>query len=330
MDQQRRRTSVRRAVVAGVPTVLVGLAAVELPAAFADRLPDVAYGAGGFGDAQAWGNLTFLTGAHTAAVLIAIGYFVVARRRAPEIQRWVVPAAWGWMSIMAGHASALVVRNLDRPGPPAAPSPWWDTAPVAVAGLGLLALLGWWAAGPDPVPADATAGPGRDAPRMELSDGERLLWSRTLFSRRGAVWAVCWAMLALVYLWLGGLDFAALGFAASALFIGVQCWARVQVDGTGVRVVQPLFRRVLVGVSYRQVIEAGPRVFDRSVLGPCVGYGVIHSGRLIGYRARPGGKVLRLELSEGREFVVTVDDADTAAAVVNTQLDRLRRERPAC
>jgi hypothetical protein len=54
-----------------------------------------------------------------------------------------------------------------------------------------------------------------------------------------------------------------------------------------------------------------------------------------GYRVRPerSGFVLRsgegivLRLTDGREFVVTVDDAATAAALFNAYLDRARPEQ---
>ena len=46
--------------------------------------------------------------------------------------------------------------------------------------------------------------------------------------------------------------------------------------------------------------------------------------RQSGYRATAGGEMLRLQLSNGREFIVTVPGAATAAGLVNTQLDRRR------
>lgn len=53
-------------------------------------------------------------------------------------------------------------------------------------------------------------------------------------------------------------------------------------------------------------------------------YGVIHTSKMAGYRATPGGAALWLETSDGRELFVTVPDAATAAALVNTALDRRR------
>ncbi|GAA3029785.1 hypothetical protein GCM10020000_03060 [Streptomyces olivoverticillatus] len=52
-----------------------------------------------------------------------------------------------------------------------------------------------------------------------------------------------------------------------------------------------------------------------------------------GYRARPGasgivlrsGDAISARLTTGSEFVVTVDDAATAAALLNTLADRERR-----
>lgn len=54
-----------------------------------------------------------------------------------------------------------------------------------------------------------------------------------------------------------------------------------------------------------------------------------------GYRVRPrstavvlrGGQALALRPAGGREFAVTVDDADTAAALLNTLADQRRSQR---
>jgi hypothetical protein len=98
------------------------------------------------------------------------------------------------------------------------------------------------------------------------------------------------------------------------------------VDARGVRVEQPLVRRTLVGVDLAHVTEAAaelvaPRTLPR-------GCGVLNTDRAWGYRATRGGELLRLATSDGRDFVVTVPDAATAAALVNTELDR--RGAPAC
>jgi hypothetical protein len=63
--------------------------------------------------------------------------------------------------------------------------------------------------------------------------------------------------------------------------------------------------------------------FDRSTL-PRATSGVFHTPELSGYRATAGGDVLRLRTSTGHRILLTVPGAATAAALVNTQLDRRR------
>jgi hypothetical protein len=93
-----------------------------------------------------------------------------------------------------------------------------------------------------------------------------------------------------------------------------------------VRVEQPLVRRTLVGVELAHVSEATAGSVEARALPR--GFGVLNTARTWGYRATRGGELLRLATSDGRDFVVTVPDAATAAALVNAELDRRRPGRP--
>jgi hypothetical protein len=322
MDAVVRRT-VRRAVVALTPAVLVGTGSVVALTTLAARLPERAYGTGGYRDSMPWSVVLVLAVVWCLVIVVAGGGALYTRRVVPTSQRWVGPSAWIAAVLGGGTILQLVLRNLDLADPPARPDLWWTAAPVVVPALLVLTALAWWAMGPDPLAPDAVAGPGPDAPRLRLAAGERALWTRSVVSRRGIGWACFWALMTAV---------AALGangyipetiFALTAVTSAVQSWVRVRVDEHGVRVIQPLLGRALIGVDLRHVVEAGARTLDNGVL-PSGKYGVIHTARMSAFRVTAGGETLRLEMSDGREFVVTVPDAATAAALVNTQLDRRR------
>lgn len=69
---------------------------------------------------------------------------------------------------------------------------------VDVPVLLLVAAAGWSAMGPDPELPDALAGPGPEAARLRLDGGERALWTRSVFSRRGLACSALWGLLAVV------------------------------------------------------------------------------------------------------------------------------------
>jgi hypothetical protein len=218
----------------------------------------------------------------------------------------------------------LVVRNLDLAGPPARPEPWWTSPFVVVPVLAVVALVSRWAMGPDVEQPEPASGPRPGAPRLQLSGGERALFARSVFSRRGLASALLWAVLAASQAVFGSGTYIIVAvFVLVAIIAAAQSWARVRVDEHGVQIIQPLLRRVLVGAELRTVVEARAGTLDPRAL-PRALYGAFHMPHQSGYRATAGGEVLRLQLSNRREFIVTVPDAATAAGLVNTQLDRRR------
>jgi hypothetical protein len=314
----------RRAVVTIVPPVVAGAITVAVFATFAHRLPDRVDGAGGIVEAMPW-NRVLVEGLVWSALALIWGVtWLHVRRRVQGGQRWVAATTWVGSVLIVGYVLQLVVRNLDLAGPPARPAPWW-TSPVAVVPvLAVVALVSWWAMGPDPEQPEAAASPRPGAPRLQLSGGERALFTRSVFSRRGIVVALLWAVLTAWYVVSGsGTYIVEAVLALAAVIAAAQSWARVRVDEHGVQVVQPLLRRVLVGAELRTVVEARAGTLDPRAL-PRALYGVFHMARQSGYRATASGEVLRLQMSNGREFIVTVPGAPTAAALVNTQLDRRR------
>ena len=314
----------RRAMVTLVPPVIAAASVVGVFAALAHRLPAQAYGTGGFDDSMSWSRVIGLNIAWSVGAVVWGVVWLYARRRVQGGQRWIAASTWAGSVLIVGYALQLVLRNLDLAAPPARPDLWWTSPLVVVPVLVVVAVVSWWAMGPDPQQPDAAAGPRPGAPRLQLSGGERALFARTVFSRRGLASALLWAVLAAWQAVFGSGTYIVVAlFVLMAIITAAQSWARVLVDEHGVQVIQPLLRRVLVGAELRTVVEARAGTLDPRAL-PRATYGAFHMPRQSGYRATAGGEMLRLQLSNGREFIVTVPGAATAAGLVNTQLDRRR------
>ena len=110
----------------------------------------------------------------------------------------------------------------------------------------------------------------------------------------------------------------------AALLNAVFASLRVTVDGHGLTIVSPLLPRPRLRVPMRRIEAAASR--EVRPMAEFGGYG---------YRVGPGksgvvmraGEALSARLRGGKEFVVTVDDAGTAAALLNGLLQRARDQR---
>src|ERR1700754_1316657 len=135
----------RRAVVTLVPPVMAGAITAGVFATLAHRLPDQAFGTGGFGDSMSWSrvigvNIVWSVG----AVLWGVAW-LYARRRIPTAQRWIGVSTWVASVLIAGYVLQIVLRNVDLAGPPARPEPAWTSPLVVVPVLAVVALVAWWA-----------------------------------------------------------------------------------------------------------------------------------------------------------------------------------------
>jgi hypothetical protein len=313
----------RRAIVTLVPPVVAAAAVVGVFAALGHRLPDEAYGTGGFSDSTSWGRVLGLSVVWSIVTMVWGGAWLYGRRRIPTAQRWIGVSTWVASVLIAGHMLQVVLRNVDLAGPPARPEPAWISPLLVVPVLVVVALVAWWAMGPDPEQPDAATGPRPGAPRLQLSGGERALFTRSVFSRRKLAWVLFWVVQAVFQFSIGTSYLIATISVLAAPAAAWQSWVRVRVDEQGVRVVQPLLGRVLLGVEIRHIVEATAGTLDPRAL-PRTTYGVFHTPQLSGYRASAGGDVLRLQTSNGHWFIITVPGAATAAGLVNTELDRRR------
>lgn len=321
------RFRTRRWALALTPLALGLALPTALVAAVRDRLPDLAYGTGDPAAPDTWFTVVAAPTIGIAVALLVVVAILIGHRRGTTAPAGPVVLCWVAGTLAVGSTVASIVRTIDLDGPPAGPEPWWAGRLVAAVGLVLLSVLvhRWRSDAGQGLP-EASTRPGPDAPRIEFAANERVVWSRSLVSRRtlGSA-AVFWAFAAL-WFFIGstsvfGTYWALLMVLAGAVLL-VNGWARVRIDDRRVAVVGPLLGRTLVDVEPRHVVEARACRLDDAFDTAGWDYGVVDRPDAFGYRANHDSGALALTLTDGRHFVVTVDDAATAAALVDTQLDR--------
>ncbi|WP_182897323.1 DUF1648 domain-containing protein [Microbispora sp. H10830] len=308
--------------------VLVAAVLVAVPLAFAGRLPDplaTHWGPSGRPD----GSMAFATFVLFTVVLWAvvagIGAAAAARGRAP-VRR--APRAWfcaglAWAGAFTVITQAFTIAaNLDRGHWTRAAGLSWQVAVVVAAPIALGAL-GWLAGrrGPD-VPSE----PPQRGPLIDLDPGKRPVWVSTA----AAPWATRLALVALAT------AVALAGAAMSGLFGGG--WGAVvplalvgvvglAVSSVSVRVV-PEALTVSVGPlrwpSRRVRLDRVERAWVEERYPAQVGGW--------GYRGLPGratimirgGECLVVRYTSGGRLAITVDDAETGAALLNALIARQR------
>lgn len=197
-----------------------------------------------------------------------------------------------------------------------------------IGGLLAVAFVAWaavtaaaWFAQPS-VTVDGSADPAPDADRIELAETERAVWVGE--TRMSKPFLLVMVLTVLVLLGSTILLAAAAGAPAwwgmslvLALVVGLfACttwfWVRVDADGLEVRSIVgwPVFR-----VPSNDIVEvSAARINPFAELG---GWGLRIAPGRFGIAPRSGeGLVVRRR--SGRLFIVTVDDADTAAALLAT------------
>ncbi|MFI8993809.1 DUF1648 domain-containing protein [Streptomyces sp. NPDC053542] len=231
-----------------------------------------------------------------------------------------IALAYGLAGLLAYAFVATLHANAVAGGAHAATRlPLWQLA--AALGVGVVAgALGRLLAGKDtPPPDDGTRG---GAPRLPLAGSEVAGWSRTVSSP--VMYAIGLTLL-LAGLIAGLIAGPAAGWsAAPGLLVGgllvlALAGLRVTADRHGLTVTPPLLPYPRMRIPLARIREAGSR--EIVPLREFGGWG---------YRMRPGrsgfvlrsGEALSLRLASGKEFVVTVGDSATAAALLNTLVDR--------
>lgn len=312
-------TSPLRPWIAVFPFAAAILSVVAVHRSVAGRLPDpLATHFGVDGRADGYSTVQgFLTGCLLGLVALGagcVGWAALRRTAAPT--RWVITAGWGLAAMLAWPACTTLLGNARAVDAAATRLPFWHLA-VALGAGALAGALGWLLAGPDARPEPVAPGA---APRLTLTGSESAGWSRAV---RSPLLTLLGALLTVGGLVAGFLDSWPTGgvLLCTGLLVAALSSVRVTVDRRGLTLAPTLpavpFRRVRLD----KVVEATSR--NVVIAAEFGGWG---------YRVRPdrSGLVLRsgeglvLRLTGGREFVVTVDDAATAAALFNAYLDRAR------
>lgn len=293
---------VRRLLVTVVPPALALLASVAV------IYVHLAYGAPEF---ERWSSGRYLTPVLLTWVMV-LGMFLYYWRW-PELQRWAAVASCALTGMFVVMPVLELVQRLNSSGPVPEQS-WpllagWLVLPVG-------GLLGWLLVGRLPSPPAATAAPHPSAPSLPLASGQKAMFTTARWSLANVAAGI--AMLAAGIVWLGR-DPLSIGFVFLCLgvFTIAQAHARLHIDGGGVVLV--LAGRLRLPLSYEHVRQA--HVLPKSPPSRRFAPG----GSAYGWGFATGsGPALVLELTDGRRFVYSTRDAETAAELVNGFLTRER------
>ena len=212
--------------------------------------------------------------------------------------------------------------------PQDAPGIGW---PLLVSGLlAIGAGLGGWFAQPN-VTTDGRT-PARTVEPLDLADGERAMWVRTTAMNRAGMVAIVASIVALA---IGTVVVAATGSTVWWVMLGVTvllvilavttCGFRVRVDDRGLVVHSPIgFPRFTVPLAEVEAVTVR-NVNPTAEFG---GWGIrLAPDGSFGIVLR-SGEALQVTRRNGRRFVVTVDDAATAAALLEALSARERVDPP--
>jgi hypothetical protein len=321
---------VRIIVLAGVVPVLVAVAAALLMLLWAPELPDpVAIHWGATGQVDGYGSLISLVImvpalvlAISAAVTLALGFLAATTYEARQPQLLVATSVFLSVFLSVGIGGSVYIQR----GLAAAAEAGSVFAPLGLGlVLGLGAGAGAWFAAPRPaVFDDGEAEETRDP--LALSAVERVSWSRTIRPSAGLLW--CFIAIFVVAIVVS--SFAAVAVSSAALWIpiailgvalaaSIVCFFwRVTIGNRGVtiRSAGGLFRRTIALADITAV-----RVVRISPFADFGGWGLRVGPGRIGYVVR-SGEALEIVLGPARSVVVTVDDADAAATVLEGLLSR--------
>ncbi|GAA4286648.1 hypothetical protein GCM10022262_10070 [Georgenia daeguensis] len=244
--------------------------------------------------------------------------------RTAVTRRTVLGLASGTAVLFGGLLVTMVGAQVDVPDASAAETPDLGLTLTVVAAV-LVGVVAGSLAGPDP-DLPATAPVPATASRTPLAATERAVWIRTagpdaLLRRWGGVGLAVYVGLSAWIAVVAASWFVALVMlAVLALLVTMLMW-QVRVDASGLTV------RGALGwphqhVPAHEVVEASTRRVSPSREFGGWGLRTAVDGT-VGVVVR-AGESIAVDRSGGRRFVVTVDDAATGAALLNTFAERAR------
>ncbi|MGW1196410.1 hypothetical protein ACWD4B_11240 [Streptomyces sp. NPDC002536] len=249
-----------------------------------------------------------------AVLFVVLGYVT-------DTPRPLVVIAWATVGLLSfvlaqvvlGNAGAESARQVRL-------TPWQLLAALGVAavtgGIGLLVTRGWNRAEPGAVAGEGTGRP----PGLALRPGETAFWTHTQVSRGFGIAGPSVLALGATLIPLTGAAPGAVLLIAGLLFC-LFAGIRTTADRHGLTVTMLWLPWPRLRIPLDRIVEATAQ--DVDALRDMGGWG---------YRVRRGrsgivlrsGEALVVRLSNGREFVVTTDDAARAAALLNGLVERGR------
>ncbi|UNO39474.1 DUF1648 domain-containing protein [Streptomyces sp. MST-110588] len=315
-----------RTLVAVLPFLLAALTLTALFLSVRDRLPEPMATHFSDGRADGFNSVALYLPVCLGLLLVFAAVFAVLAPRTVTARdgRALNGVGYGMAALSGVLSGATLLCNVGVRDAADARLPYGQLAiafgaALLAAGVGLLLPTG--AAPGKRAASGDLAAPGPDRARLPLAEGEAVGWSRS-------VRAPFLAVLSCVFL-AGGLVAGLTvdwGLGGGLLFAGLTAGlcseARATVDRQGLTVEPILFPRPRIRFPLDRLVDATSRT-----VSPLADFGGW------GYRVRPGrsgvvlrsGEALVVRRADGGEFVVTVDDAATAAALLNALIDRAHR-----
>lgn len=286
----------------------------ELPAPVA-----IHWGSAGADGFSSLTTLLLSTAAITAAFVVALWSLAFWRGHARPVRQLSAGLSVGTATLVAGMTVGTLAPQRGLADAADVGGVGWAIALAMVAGvaLGLAAA----ALTPRSEPLPGADDPRPDAPRIALAEGERVAWVRRTSSSTGVLVLGTATALVTVAVVVGSSWWMLVVPASLVLLTAAMFSWVVTVDSTGLTV------RSSLGIPRRhlpvgEIVDA--TVDTVSPLRDFGGYGWRTStdGRTgVVIRA---GESLEVRSTGERRFVVTVDDAATAAALLNSLADRDR------
>jgi MFS family permease len=318
-----RRSARVAAILSGLVGIVIMLVAAGIVWSWRDDLPDpiASHWSGGmepngFSSLAQYVGVLLGTGIGCCLLFVIIGW--IAGRTASTRRITAGAAIWvGGLIAILLIGSVGMQRGLADARQAKAPSwllPLAVIAPLVPAIIAALLV-------PGDRPQPVTTPVPTDAPRLQLGAGEQRIWTHRTGGGPGLV-VVGFVMVVTVLLAVGLQQWGLLVVSGLLIliFLVMFGWVvRVDRDGMTVRSMLgwPRTRIRLDEIEMASVIEVDPfRQFGGW------GWRVGRGGR-IGVVLRHGDGLL-VEQSGGRSFVITVDDAATGAALLNTMAERNR------
>ncbi|GGP78253.1 DUF1648 domain-containing protein [Streptosporangium pseudovulgare] len=315
-----RRTAVTVAAVWGA---LVCAALVAGPLALRDRLPDPL--ATHWGSNGVDGSMSFAAGLAPSLVLwgVAWVFLLVSAAHGEVLNRRGGRAGWwgflaGGSVFALGVSGSILLANLDAADWRQAAMPGWAIPAVLVAALSTGVLAGYLGRGEPDRPVE----PG-DAPTMRLRPGRRAVWAGRAANR----W-MSWLSAAMLLAGVVSGTFLLLGAPAGeavwavllpllplAAIVSLVSDVRVRVGPDGLRVGFGPFSWPAFRVPTEKIAWATAERRSPAEVGGWGLRGLPGTGRLA-VMVR-GGECLVVRRAGGGDLIVSVDDAERAAALLN-------------